>query len=284
MLRAHLPITLARKQIHFAWRLLDHEGEHLLTSSIREGVWLSVDQLRLVCAKSALDTSGNKIDLATRLVDHMFPTASVDEKKRMVACLMWRSPQKLTEEEKEILKYVGELDEENRECPEFKKVAKLAKQQLQSKTEAKARQQGEEKARREFEEKQLSEEQKRKEAEKAAKAALEESQRKKPNSDPAPSADPPARSRKSSQTPKELKDFLTAGMINEKISLNRDKAGYGYRAFYPSTLLSYSEPCDLKNKKTSGLVFFLFLASKVKRPLCRRTFSENGGLPKLAMK
>ena len=50
-------------------------------------------------------------------------------------------------------------------------------------------------------------------------------------------------SRNASQTPKNLKDFLSPQMLSSKISLNRLPAGYGYRAFYESRFLHRNFEC-----------------------------------------
>ena len=123
-----------------AWKK-NGDGQDLLEASVRFGVFLTMDNLKLLCARLGAEPvapgsgkRGNiiKIDYAKALVKKMFPDLDMDsaEAKRMIQAITWQSSKKLNEDEKKILDYVAELDEENRECPEFKRVAKLAKQEL----------------------------------------------------------------------------------------------------------------------------------------------------------
>ena len=59
-----------------------------------------------------------------------FPQETKAERKRMMAALTWEKRKKLSTDDIELLDVVAELDEENRQCPEFKKVAKLARETL----------------------------------------------------------------------------------------------------------------------------------------------------------
>eukprot|EP00435_Cladocopium_sp_Y103_P030134 s322_g7.t1 len=154
-----------------------------------------------------------------------------DEAKRMVQAITWQGSKKLNEDEQKILDYVAELDEENRECPEFKKVAKLAKQELHNcqreKMEVEIRQKLREEA--------SAEDLRKKEEETAAKAAVESSTRASGSKD---GASAPSGSRKPSESPAELRMLLHEKIrADPKIYITRDPGLCGYRAFYPSSLI-----------------------------------------------
>ena len=246
LIPAYVPRFLIASGIHFAWHILDIEGEELLKSSIRIGVWLSADNLRLICGRlnvelpvkphgSGKGGSVKKIDNAMALVKHMFEEETLAEHQRMAAAITWRNPENLRDSEKEVLKYVSELDSENKEAPEFIRVAKLAQQKLKEKEKGELAQEVREQLeieKREKEEKILLEE------ERLAKAAAstEEAALGATGKEEAPRPETASSStsgRKPSETPKTLRGFLTIGMVAHKISVNRDSAGYGYRAYYP---------------------------------------------------
>ena len=244
LIRAYIPRLLISSGINFAWRVLDNHGEALLTSSIRLGIWLSADNLRLICGRLEVELpvkphgSGDgggvvKIDLAVALVKHLFPLATADEQQRMAAAITWRNPENLGESERDILKYVSELDSENREAPEFTRIAKLASQKLKEKEDNEMTEKVREQLQRERKEKEekslLEEDRKAKAASMTEESAL---------GDKGKSIDTSAASsghhgRKASETPPSLREFLSFDMVQAKISINRDSGNYGYRAFYP---------------------------------------------------
>ena len=273
LVRALLPRDLYERGRGFCWEITCAEYEPLLTSAVREGVWISLANIRQICHSLGVEPprskqgSGKggavvKIDWARKLVQHLFPNEDEKEQERMAAALTWKSgnakgtASKDGSEERSVLKMVAELDEENREAPEFMKVVQLAKSRLKEK-EAKetvaetrklllAEMKRSEQEEKDRVEKAAQEAERAAEEEKAARLAAERAEATAPSSS----------SRAPSQTPKNLKDFLTPQMINDKISLNRLATGYGYRAFYESRFLHW---------KFNGLLCayaFLLLAPK----------------------
>ena len=245
VVRAVLPHHIYVGNLHFAWRITDKAGVSLVYSAVRNGVWLSDKHIRMLCARFrvTLPTQGTgkrgnvlKVDRARVLVYHMFGFANIprEELKKMILGITYKGGKPLKDQEKAILEMVAQLDEENRDCPEFKRVAKLAHQQLKQREKSEV----EKEMREMIEKERKSEEEQKKLAEEAAKkAALEQQARDvQPRQEPSSSS----HSRKPSATPKALKDFLTHQMFLNKISLNRDPKSYGYRAYYPSSLAGRS--------------------------------------------
>lgn len=241
-IRAYVPHELIAQGIHFAWTILNPEGAPLLYSSVKLGVWLSDANIKLVCAKLGVEMptrphgsgkNGNiiKIDIAIALVKHMFPNDDVEEWKRMAAALTWHSPHKLGDKEQDILEMVGELDEENKECPEFKRIAHLAKQKLKEMEKVATRKEVRAEVQAEVRKEMNEEERKRKAETMVDEAALGEQGKSLERAEPAS-----ATTRRPGETPPELKDFLTGKMTAHKISITRH-AVYGYRAFYPGVVL-----------------------------------------------
>ena len=253
LVRGLLPEPILNLGTCFAFHIMDPGGQPLLESAVRSGCWISLANLQSLFAALGLNkpTRGSgkrlangsksilKVDWARMLVQHLFPGEEDEaEIKRMIAGITHRSTKNLSDDETKILDMVSELDEENRNCPEFKKIAKLAKQQSTEKTETKARAQvfaeirEEEEARKkeEEEEKQRIEEERQKERAKIEKAALEASERERAK--PSAAASSGSGTRKPSTTPKALKDFLTQAMQDDGITLNREPGSYGYRATY----------------------------------------------------
>ena len=254
MIRAYVPQELVNADIHFAWEVQNKEGEPLLESSIRIGVWLSDANLKLVCAKlhaplpvkpHGSGKNGNvlKIDTAMALVKFMFPNESLEERKRMAAALTFRSPAKLSDREQDILQFVGELDHENKEAPEFQRIAKLAKQKLKeferSNLEKEVREEVEKEVREKVH-KELTEEQKQ---QKVDEAAVGEKGKKLEARGEAASSS----TRKPSETPPSLRDFLKPAMQVARISLTRDVSSYGYRAYYPGLVLLKARSNTISN-------------------------------------
>lgn len=231
----------------FCWQITG-AAESLVRAAVREGVWLSMADLKLVsdrlgvAAPAPGSGSGKngavcKVDRARALVNHLFPPAltSAQERQRMVAALVWKTRFKqLGDQEKSLLEWVAEMDEENREAPEFQRVIKLAKQKIKTQEEARIQSETRKLVEQEVVRQQADEAERLARAEADAKAAAAASSR-----TPAePSAPSSGHSRKSSESPPDLRTkFLTQDMIDKKISLTRDAGAYGYRAFYPSALL-----------------------------------------------
>ena len=244
MIRAYVPQALVIEDIHFAWEVQNKEGEPLLESSIKIGVWLSDANLKFVCAKLKVPLpvkphgsgkNGNviKIDIAMALVKFMYQNESLEEWKRMAAALTFRSPAKLSDREQDILKLVGELDQENREAPEFQRIARLAKQKLKEFEKTSLQKEVREEVEKEVRDKvrkELTEEAKQRKVDEAAVG--EKGKQLEARGEAASSS-----TRKPSETPPSLKDFLKPGMQGEKISITRDASSYGYRAYYPGFVL-----------------------------------------------
>jgi hypothetical protein len=134
----------------------------------------------------------------------------------------------LKDKEREVLEMVSELDEENREAPEFQKIIKLAqsrlkemeKRQIVSTTKTMV----------------LEEKERADKAKAEAEAAATQERERREREQELPSAS--SGIRRPSQTPANLRDLLLPEMLAQKISLNRDPGAYGYRAFYPSFLFT----------------------------------------------
>ena len=251
LVRGLVPQQLYSAGYRFGFEIVD-TGESIVTSAVRVGTWMTAAHLKLVCnylgveppkSKQGSGPNGEirKVDWAKNLVEFLFPDTDGEEKQRMIAAITWKgSITKLGDKEKEILEWVSQLDEENREAPEFKRIVKLAKNQIKEQETSNVIEETRKLLEKEYKRSALEEAERTQQERLAAeKAALEE----KP-ADPVESKEPDARAaeassstRKPSSTPPSLKDFLTSEMVSAKISLNRDASGYGYRAFYPSVLL-----------------------------------------------
>ena len=261
LVRGLVPAAIIRMGSVFALEVLDASGEPLLESAVRSGCWLSMENLKLVFAHLELSppTSGSgkrlangrkrvlKVDWAKKLVDSLFPGAELAKKVEMVNALCFKAGGggKLSEEDANVLDMVAALDEENREAPEFKKVAKLAKKQLAESAEKRGRaaaalemdekekqrqkEQEEERAKTEAEAK-MREEARMKDlelAKKAVEAVKEAPQELASASSSKPESAPGTR--RPSQTPEHLHLLLTLQMGLDGMSLNRDPTAYGYR-------------------------------------------------------
>ena len=244
VIRAYIPQGMINEDIHFAWEVQNMAGELLLESSIKIGVWLTDANLKLVCARlkvplpvkpNGSGKNGNvlKIDTAMALVKFMYPNESLDERKRMAAALTFRSPAKLSDREQDIVRFVGELDHENKEAPEFQRIARLAKQKIKELEKTNLQKEARDEVGQEVRDKirkEIAEEEKQKKVDEAAVG--EKGKQMAPRGEVAASS-----GRKPSETPASLKDFLKAGMQGEKISITRDASSYGYRAYYPGSAL-----------------------------------------------
>ena len=237
-----LPRQLFESGCLFSLQVTNLEGEPLLQSAVREGTWISLANLKLICRRLEVEPpkgSGSgekgeiwKVDWAKHLVNYLFPDSPAEEKQRMVASLTWRGHvTSLGDKEKDILEMVAELDAENADAPEFRRVAKLAKEKMQEEQQNEVASETRKLVEAEFKRMEVEEKERveraRLEAERAATEAVER--------ELAVGASATASgSRKASATPPSLRQFLTSDMVSEKISLNRDESGYGYRAYYPS--------------------------------------------------
>lgn len=249
LVRGLVPKDLIQDGRAFCWNITSSEGMSLVSSAIKERTWISLPNIRLICNHCGVDPpekgkgSGKngavvKIDWARCLVEFLFPHASLAEKKEMIAALTWKQGRlgSLKDKERSVLEMVAQLDEENREAPEFQRVIKLAKARLKEQekreVETSTRKLVEaEKKRSELEEKERTE----LAAQKAAEAAEQEAR----HVEHAPSSSSGAGPRRPSATPPTLKDFLTFEMTEERISINRDPSAYGYRAFYPGFYIMF---------------------------------------------
>lgn len=92
VVRGLIPRDMYVAGFSFCWQITSSEGESLIRSAVREGTWIALNHLRLVCNKLGVDPpepkkgSGKdgavvKIDWARKLVDFLFPDSSVEEKK-----------------------------------------------------------------------------------------------------------------------------------------------------------------------------------------------------------
>lgn len=252
LVRGLVPQQLYSVGCRFGFEIVD-TGESIVTSAVRVGTWMTLPHLKLVCnylgvdppkTKQGSGANGEiwKVDWARNLVEFLFPDADGEEKQRMIAAITWKgSMRKLGDKEKEILEWVSQLDEENREAPEFRRIVKLAKNQIKERETSNIMEETRKLLEKEYKRSALEEAERTQQENLAAeKAALEEKPAPVESHEPGTSAAeaPSSSSRKPSSTPPSLKDdFLTPEMISAKISLNRDATGYGYRAYYPSVLL-----------------------------------------------
>lgn len=248
LLRAFVPAEVFVEGKCFAWEVAG-PGESLIKSAVREGAWISADNLKQILRHLGIPFPAQrlKVDLAQALVNHFFgdsDSVTAEERKRMVAGLTWRGKfEHLGDKEKEILAWVSELDEENRNAPEFLRIIKLAKEKLQQTSEEKVAAETRKTVEKEFQKIQETKEQEMErvrilEEERRKKAAAEAEAAAEAKTAGGSSKEKADSSRKASQTPPSLKDFLKDEMRAKKISLNRDEKGYGYRAFYPSLLFT----------------------------------------------
>ncbi|CAE7628136.1 rplM [Symbiodinium sp. CCMP2592] len=138
-LRAFAPPELLSKGLCSAWRIVDEEGMPLLEGGLRAGVFLTVPDLKQLCAALGIDmpTKGSgkkgrvlKADIAHKMCSELFPDDDAETRNKMVGAICFRSGKHLTEDEQSVLDCVAQLAEEDRECPEFKKLAHLAKNTL----------------------------------------------------------------------------------------------------------------------------------------------------------
>ena len=241
LIRGLLPESLFLAGRRFCWEITSVESEYesLIYSAVREGTWVALANLRQICNSLGLDPpktgSGKnnsvlKADWARKLVEFLFPEATQEEMKRMISALTWKSGKMggLKDKEREVLEMVSELDEENREAPEFQKIIKLAqswlkemeKRQIVSTTKTMV----------------LEEKERADKAKAEAEAAATQERERREREQELPSAS--SGIRRPSQTPANLRDLLLPEMLAQKISLNRDPGAYGYRAFYPSFLFT----------------------------------------------
>ena len=252
LVRGLVPQDIIRDGRAFCWNITSSEGISLVKSAVKEGTWISLPNLRLICNHCGLDPpergqgSGKKgavtkIDWARKLVEHLYPHDSLEEKKRMIAALTWKSGRLsgLKDKEREILEMVAQLDEENREAPEFQRLINLAKNRLKEQEKREVESSTRKLVESEMKRSQLEEEERLALAAQQAAKAAEQEARKVEHAASSSSAGNP---RKPSATPPMLKDFLTAEMVEQRISLNRDPAAYGYRAYYPSFYAMFKDP------------------------------------------
>ena len=244
--RSVIPQSLIAQGMQFGWHVKDMSGQSILFASVKAGVFLILENIKLLCARMDVELpergSGKKhnlikVDYAAALVKKMFPDDDPEEQKRMTACLTWPKSKNLADDDRQILDYVAQLDEENRECPEFKRVAKFAKERLKKDERLHMEREVRKKVRDEQEE----HEKRLREAEAAAVNPREGRPDAEPGDRDAAAA---ASSRKPGTTPPELKDLLDTKIISSdhRISITRDPTSYGYRAFYPgSSFLSNSK-------------------------------------------
>eukprot|EP00435_Cladocopium_sp_Y103_P051613 s1468_g16.t1 len=242
LIRGLLPQSLFVAGRRFCWEITSTEYESLIYSAVREGTWIALANLRQICNSLGIDPprtgSGKnnsvlKADWARKLVEFLFPGATQEEMKRMISALTWKSNKMggLKDKERSVLEMVSELDQENREAPEFQKMIKLAqsrlkemeKKEIVSKTRKMV-----------LEERERADKAKADAEAAAAAAARERESQAKEEEQPSASSG----SRRPSQTPANLRDFLLPEMLAEKIALNRDPNAYGYRAYYPSFLFT----------------------------------------------
>ncbi|CAE7879247.1 unnamed protein product [Symbiodinium microadriaticum] len=243
-LRAYTPQELLNQGISSAWRVLDMAGVSLLEGGLKAGVFLTLPDLKQLCGMLSIDIpvkgSGKnqnvlKADIARKLIDTLFSEASAEEKKRMVAAITWQSSKKLTEHEETILKCCAQLAEEDRECPEFRKIAEVAKKTMKERDRKSAAKEAREKMQQEIQQKQAESSK----SEPAAAAAAASAQREPPK-EGVDDANAAAKSRASggprrpAQTPDVLKELLRSPVMQSECSLLRDPEAYGYKANYPS--------------------------------------------------
>ena len=251
LVRGLVPKEIYLGGCNFCWEITAPE-EPLVQSAVREGTWISFANVKLIMNALGVEPpmpktgSGKKgalekVDFCTKLVEFLFPDESLETKKTMIAKLTWRQgAAKFKEKERSILEMVAQLDEENREAPEFVKVIKLAKTRLKEQERREVESTTRKLVEEEFKRSKLEEEERLAKAEQEALLAVAREKEQKEET-PNPASSSAGHSRKPSTTPPSLKDFLTKDMMEAKISLNRNPSGYGYRAYYPSSLLWIKE-------------------------------------------
>ena len=274
VIRAFLPAELLMEGCSFAWEITSPEGLPLLDGAVKAGVFLHNDIVKMLCAALGVDmpTRGAgkhggvvKQDLALALASFLFPGETAQELARMAAAMTWQgnAKQKLGDESLRVLELVKELDEENRECPEFKKVAKLAKDTLsevqRTTTEKSVREKINQEKKQEQERQQEQRQQPQQQEAASASKPPQNDPRPQPDAtnpalaeavaaavEPRPEALPAATAAKSApavaprrptQTPTSLRDALLKPDMT-MVGINRDPSSYGYRATYPSHGLS----------------------------------------------
>ena len=246
-LRAYTPESLLLQRVCSAWRVLDNDGVSLLKGGLQCGVFMVAADLRQLCAmlKIALPVKGSgkkgrvlKVDIARKLVMTVFPDGKPEDIRRMIGAVCFSQARPLSEDEENVTRCMAELAEEDRECHEFKKVAKLAQSTMKEKDRKRVEKETREKVVEEMKEAEAkapqSEAAAAQESEAAAAAAA-------PNphcADKAPAEAAPkaaaAGPRRPPQTPASLKDLLRSPVMQAAASLIRDPSSYGYKAIYPS--------------------------------------------------
>ncbi|CAE7804126.1 rplM [Symbiodinium sp. CCMP2456] len=234
-LRAFLPTELLNRQLTSPLRIVNAEGLPLLEGALREGVFLTLADLKQLCAMLEIDlpTKGSgkkgrvlKVDICHKLICTLFPQEGPAESRRMVAAMCFNHTRALSENEEEILKCVSQLAEEDRECHEFKKVAQLARTKLQEQDRKRAVKQSRD-----------QDAQPAQPSNPEAQAASAVRAVPKPESEAAP-AERRAREsapRQPGQTPNILRDMLRSSKMQEEATLLYNPK-YGYKASYPSSL------------------------------------------------
>ena len=229
---------------------MNAEGLPFLEGALQEGVFLTVADLKQMCAMLAIDLPKTgtgkkkrvlKVDIAHKLISTLFPQETPAEVRRMVGATCFNHSRPLSENEEAILKCVSELAEEDRECHEFKKIAKLARTKLQEQDRKRAAKEAREQAAQPSN----PEAQAASAVHAQPKEAVESKER-------AAEAAP----RQPGQTPSGLKDLLRSSKMQEEATLLRNSK-YGYKAVYPSLALSCSATISmLRLFQVLVLVFF----------------------------
>ena len=118
LLRTFTPLEL---NTPYAWKICG-APEPLLEAALKKGVCILLSHLKQICAmlgveipKVGCGKGGRvlKVDIARALISSLFPDASADEQKRMVAAVCRSSTKTPKESEREVLDVVAQLAEED---------------------------------------------------------------------------------------------------------------------------------------------------------------------------
>jgi hypothetical protein len=144
-------VPLALASYGSVFRVRTPGGAMMLPSCVQSGIFLTVGQLKHICGALDIKTEKKgtgkngrivKFDFAKALVNGLFPEAETAEKKRMIDIICNRAESISKCTDPEVLEVVSRLDAENADAPCWKKMAKVALQELEQDIVAKAKKAG----------------------------------------------------------------------------------------------------------------------------------------------
>ena len=223
-------VPLALASYGSVFRVRTPGGAMMLPSCVQSGIFLTVGQLKHICGALDIKTEKKgtgkngrivKFDFAKALVNGLFPEAEATEKKRMIDIICNRAESISKCTDPEVLEVVSRLDAENADAPCWKKMAKVALQELEQDIVAKAKKAGKAEAADELN---------------AAAAASTVG-----NANGAPGKHA-AFVKTAGMTPPELKQLLPKnGVLKSQFYIKHHPIGQYFKAEYPCLLLS--QPC-----------------------------------------